>query len=308
MADSGVRESNVHPYATLAYANTLGHVGRPIHVPAWQTYVIAREWRDRAVDAMGAYPVACLSSECDLDRGLEYLRDAGMVSITLVVDSLVGPSIRQFQDAFSIARRFKMHYLVDERSGPYQPSRHHTNELRRAVKRGVDVRVVPLREILDLWATLYGDLISRHSIAGVQRFSRASFEALSVCEGLCTVAAFIGDELVSCHLWIQHENIVWSHLAATSELGYASSAAYAVYDYSIRFFSGRLINLGGAAGVDDAQTDGLARFKAGFSNRQHDAYLCGAVLDAGKYQALCAERELPAGEYFPAYRAPSALA
>ena len=294
---------DVHPYATLTYANTLAHVGRPIFVPAWQTYVIERDWKGHATDAIGPYPITCMAIESDVDLGLESLRKAGLVSVTLVVDGLLGPPINELQRTFTFARPFKTHYLVDEAAGTYQPSKHHRYEIRRAARLGVEVRVVPMLDILDAWTALYDELISHHRIASVQRFPRESFEALANCDGLTTVAAFVGEELVSCHLWIQYKRFVWSHLAASSALGYASSAAYAVYDQSIRNFSGRVIDLGGTAGVTETDDDGLARFKAGFSNRRHHAYLCGAVLDSKTYQALCLNGEVPRSNYFPAYRA-----
>jgi hypothetical protein len=295
---------DAHPYATLAYANTLAHVGRPVHVAAWQTYVIARDWKGYAMDAIGPYPITCLAVESDLGTGLESLRKAGFVSITLVVDDLVGPPIGELQQTFGFARPFKTHYLVDEADATYQPSKHHRYEIRRAARAGVEVRVVPLLDILDAWIVLYDGLIANHRMVGVQRFSRQSFEGLADCDGLVTVAAFVGQELVSCHLWIEYKDFVWSHLAASSALGYSTGAAYAVYDQSIRTFAGRVIDLGGAAGVNDGGDDGLARFKAGFSNRQHIAYLCGAVLDKKAYLALCANSGAARSDYFPAYRAP----
>jgi hypothetical protein len=294
---------DVHPYATLAYADTLAHVGRPVHVVEWQTYVIARDWKGRAMDAIGPYPITCLADESDLGSGLDLLRKEGFVSITLVVEDLLGPPIDKLQQTFDFARPFKTHYLVDEAGGTYQPSKHHRYEIRRAARAGVEVRVVPLLDILDAWIGLYDGLITNHRIVGAQRFPRESFEVLANCDGLVTVAAFVGQDLVSCHLWIEYKGFVWSHLAASSALGYSNGAAYAVCDQSIRTFSGKVIDLGGAAGVNDASDNGLARFKAGFSNRQHRAYLCGAVLDTKAYLALCANTDAARSDYFPAYRA-----
>jgi hypothetical protein len=293
-----------HPYASQAYTATLAHVGRPFRVSDWDTYVIARDYKGQAEDAVGTYPIACLATQSDLHAGLDVLRKAGFVSVTLVVDTLVGPSLDQFKDAFTLVHPFKTHYLVDGILGTYLPSKHHRYEIRRAAQRGVEIRVVSLLDVLDEWTTLYETLISHHHITGVQRFSRASFEALANCDGFCTIAAFVDQKLVSCHLWVECQNFVWSHLAASNALGYDSGAAYAVYDYSIRYFSHRLINLGGAAGVGATADDGLARFKAGFSNRTQPAYLIGSILNPEAYQNLCAERNTPTSVYFPAYRTP----
>jgi hypothetical protein len=229
-----------------------------------------------------------------------------VVSIVFVVDGLFSPPVDLLRQAFTFARPFKTHYLVDQSAEKYWPCKHHRYEIRRAAQRGVEVRIVPLLDILDAWTALYDGLIVHRNIEGVQRFSRESFEVLDQCEGISTVAAFIGRDLVSCHLWVRYGDIVWSHLAASNERGYASRAAYAVYDESIRHFSGCLINLGGAVGTSDVADEGLARFKAGFSNRSNIAHLVGAVLDPGTYQNLCTEHgNASVGDYFPSYRAPS---
>jgi len=296
----------VHPYATLAYARTLSHVGRPVEVPAWHTHVLVRSLNDRVSDAAGPYPITCFAEHCDLHAGLESLKNMGLVSVTAVVDELAGPPIGSFQDAFSLVRPYKTHYLVDATDGAYRPSDHHRRELRRAARLGVEVREVSLSGILDGWVTLYDDLIARHRIGGVQRFSHASFDELTRCSGVATMAAFIGDELVSCHIWMRDEDVVWSHLAASSARGYSTGAAYAVYDHSIRSFSGCMVSLGGAAGTGDPGGDGLARFKAGFANRTGKSFLIGSVLDAAEYQRLseltCGDRD---SSFFPIYRAPA---
>ena len=294
----------VHPYATLAYANTLAHVGRPQFVASWQSYVLLRQFRGHTEDAIGPYPLTCIAPGSDIGSGLASLREVGAVSVTIVVDGLLGPASSDLHEAFPIARPFKTHYVFDPNVAAYVPSKHHSYEIRRANQRSVEVKVVELEGILDAWVSLYDELVSHRAIKGTQCFSRDSFAALARCHGLCTVAAYIGQELVSCHLWFRYGGHVWSHLAATSALGYETGAAYAVYDYSIRTFSGNVINLGGTAGNDDAPDNGLVRFKAGFANRKQQAFLCGVVLDAEAYRSLCDERGPATDNYFPAYRSP----
>jgi hypothetical protein len=204
---------------------------------------------------------------------------------------------------FKVARPLKTHYLVDPAAGAYQPSRHHRYEIRRAAQRGVEVRSVALHDILGEWSALYAELIALRGITGVQRFGPASFAALADCEGVSATAAFMGTELVSCHLWVKHGSVVWSHLAASSARGYANGATYAVYDWALRAFAGHVVNLGGAAGHDDG-VSGLARFKSGFSNRVHQSWLLGQPLDVDAYARLCNARNRTPTDYFPAYRAP----
>jgi hypothetical protein len=293
---------SIHPYATLEYARTLAHVGRPLWVPAWQTHVIVRDWNSEAKDAMGPYPLTFITPGADLGAGTAFLREAGLVSVTLVLDGSGPPVECELVRTFSPVRPFKTHYLVDTAHAEYAPSAHHRYEIERAARRGVEVREAHLAELMDGWITLYDELIGRHAIRGVQRFSRSSFEDLARCPGLTTVAAFLGDELVACHLWFLHDDLVWSHLAAANSLGYSAGAAYAVYDHSIRAFAPRTINLGGSAGTGGTEGDGLARFKSGFANRTGTSLLCGAILDGPTYDALARTRGSPDTDYFPSYR------
>lgn len=294
-------DSRRHPYATQAYADTLRHVGRPFDVPEWETNVIVRPFGEGWSDAMGTYPLCCPGRTADIQGGLRRLEEQGLLSATLVVDGLTGPALPEMTKHFRLHRPYKTHYLVDPAVGGYQPSRHHAQEIRRAARHDLELRSVPFADILSDWTVLYEHLGDRHAVGEVQRFSSNSFEALGRCGGVHAVAAFRDRRLLCCHLWIEHEDIVWSHLAASSPEGYETGAAYLVYDTSLRHFAGRLVNLGGPAGRVDDPADGLARFKSGFSNRTTASYLLGAVLDDAAYGELCADKA-EASDYFPAYR------
>lgn len=296
----------VHPYATHQFAKTLSHIGEPLYVRSWDTYVLARRCAGQFMDAMGGYPRAVLAPHADLSAGVSELRTRGMVSVTLALDCLSGPSPTMLGTAFQRVRAFKTHYVVDTHQLQYEPSRHHRQEIRRAERRGVDVQVLHPLKVFDQWAVLYEELIARHRIPESSRYSESDLLKLAACPGLVAVAAFIQGQLVSCHLWVEHDGCAWSHLAASNDVGYASGAAYAIYDRSIRHFSNRIIDLGSTAGMNDAPTDGLAKFKSGFANKTAVSYLVGSILDERAYTALCEQTGAPSnGEYFPAYRAPT---
>jgi hypothetical protein len=290
-----------HPYGTQAYAETLRHVGTPLDVPEWGSNVIVRTIDSRRADAMGTYPLCCLDEAADVGAGLERLRGHSLLTATLVVDGLSGPRPEDIAPHFDLHRAYKTHYLVDPSIGPYRPTRHHAQEIRRAARRDLDVRFVPFVDILGPWCTLYAHLVERRAVGALQQFPAEAFHALCRCDGLHAVAAFLQEELVCCHLWIEHGNTVWSHLAASSPEGYDTGAAYLVYDVALRRFAGRLVSLGGSAGQVDVADDGLARFKSGFSNTTGTSYLLGTVLDRLEYAAVCSD-SANVGSYFPAYR------
>jgi hypothetical protein len=96
--------------------------------------------------------------------------------------------------------------------------------------------------------------------------------------------------------------MAWSHLASVNELGRQHSAAYALYDFSMRGFDGMIVNLGGGAGRSQ-DDDGLSKFKAGFANDRRLAYIYGAVVNATRYDELCASGGTgDVADFFPAYR------
>jgi hypothetical protein len=110
-------------------------------------------------------------------------------------------------------------------------------------------------------------------------------------------------ELLGAHLWYQQENVVYSHLAASTEQGYELNCSYAIYSAMIEYFRSKVqwVDLGAGAGTT-ARQDGLSRFKAGWSNSTRPAYFCGRILNPERYDALTRELSPNATNYFPAYR------
>jgi hypothetical protein len=300
----------IHPYATAAYAHSLSHWGEAQSVPEWGCGVILRAipgmdaaGEDTAgMDAAGTYPIAAIAADADLPGGLERLRRLGLISITLVLDDFQRPPLALLQKYFNVVRPFKTHY-IRRNAAKFTYARHHRYEVARA-SRKVTVRPFDLESHLPEWTALYASLIRRHGLRGVHLFPAAHFEALHRMKSTTSMGAWLDDELVSAHIWVSDGTHVHSHLAASNDAGYKAGAAYAVYDASIRHFAGaELLNFGGGAGTGEALNDGLAEFKRGFANESASAYVCGAILDEGRYDELCRRRATPAdAEFFPTYR------
>lgn len=295
-----------HPYAREDYAWSLPHIGAAFPVPEWNGHVLTRATPcGTRLDAIGPYPLTVLAADADLAAGLARLKAAGLVSVVLVLDDRLRPSMVALEAGPVTVRRFKSHYVYDRSQGPLAYSKHHRYELRRALAR-TSVSEIRLADHLPAWERLYGQLIARHGLGGLHAFPPAHHEALSKLACLRTFGAFVEDRLVSAHLFVIHGGHAMSHLAASAPEGYQTGAAYAVNDLAAAELTDcGLINFGGGAGMDDDPTDGLVRFKKGFSNKVEPAYLCTAVLDHDAYRALSAGR----GDsgFFPAYRGPRQL-
>ncbi|WP_396593477.1 GNAT family N-acetyltransferase [Brevundimonas sp. R86498] len=293
-----------HPYASLAYAQSLDHVGPALAVPEWGGHVLTRAVAgSTSLDAIGPYPLAVLPADADLTGGLECLKATGLLSVVVVLDPLLHPPMEAVTAAFDLARPFKTHHIHDRRLGPPAYAKHHRYEVRRAHMR-VEAREIALAEQLPDWIGLYDQLIARHHLTGVHAFPESHHRALAELPGVRAFGAFIDGRLVSAHLFVTHAGQATSHLAASSSEGYAAGAAYAVNDLALeRLDDCELINFGGGAGAGDDPTDGLSRFKAGFANTRRTVWLCGSVLDPEAYRKLSAGRE--DNGFFPAYRGPS---
>lgn len=287
-----------HPYGTARYAKSLPHVGAPLAVPEWDSHVLIRPVAGGYQDAVGPYPVTAIMPDADVEAGLARLATAGLVSIVLVVDDALRPSMDALA-AFDFATPFKTHHLHD-RVLPFAYGKHHRYEIKRA--RGqVQAREIALADHFDDWQRLYGELRERHDLSGVHAFPETHFRRLSDLAGIRMFGAFAEDGLVSAHLFVTHGDHAVSHLAASNVRGYKLGAAYAVNDAALEGLGGcRTINFGGGAGSDDDSSGGLARFKAGFSNRTASSLLCGKVLNRPAYEKLSAGAVT--GGFFPAYR------
>ena len=158
-------------------------------------------------------------------------------------------------------------------------------------------------QYLETWCGLYAELIRRHGLRGMSRFSREAFELQFAVPGLVAFRA-VDDEgdTVGMLLWYRQGEIGYYHLAAYSETGYATKASYALFwSSAVRLRDDlRWLSLGAGAGESCDGTDGLTRFKKGWSTSVRPTYLGRHVARPDRYEALCGGQG--GTGYFPAYR------
>lgn len=311
-------------YADASYATALGEFGRPIALEASGGWLLERPIRGAADrDAMGSYPLFACRDWAALGQDLGALRNR-LVSVSLVADPFGDYSEPLLTDIFESVRLFKNHFVADL-SCPAGAtiSPHHRYYARRALKR---VRIEVSRSpgaYLDEWAGLYSGLVERHDIGGMRRFSMASFAGQMKVPGAVLFRALLDGVAVGAQLWYEvgtgddepadsrrrPERVAYSHLAASSEAGYAVRVSYALYWAAIEYFRARVdwLDLGAGAGLGDRQ-DGLTAFKSGWATGTRPVYLCGSVLWPERYDVLAGAgahgtRDGRGTGYFPAYRA-----
>lgn len=291
------------PYGRRSYVEGLVQDGERV-APLWGGHVLLRPVpRGDAIDAASAYPMGGFDPAADPATGLQAIRAAGAVSLSIVADPLNPPDAAWLSEHADLYRRLKTHYVVDRAAGPFAPSKHHRYEIRRA-QRAVTVDRVALSEVMVRWEELYGQLAARHGIQAGSRPGAPHFAALATDPQALVFAARVAGEIVALSIWLSDGEVAHNHLGASSETGYVVGAGYALYAAAIEALSRcRVVDLGGAPGLADDPSHGLARFKRGFANAERATWLSGFILDRAGYDAAVAVSGVdPSTGFFPAYR------
>lgn len=255
-------------------------------------------------DGMGGYPLFCCADWGGLAADIADLTGR-IVCLSLVTDPFGTFSEADLRRTFDFVTPYKLHFVTDlETTGGLRLGRVHRRNTRRAVNNvELDTCHEPLT-MLDEWCALYEHLAAKHAIAGVRSFSRESFRRQLSVPGLMMFRASAGGQTVGLHLWYVQRDVAYGHLGATSPLGYSLMASYALYGYAVDQLRSRVrwMSLGASPGAAASPaTEGLTRFKAGWSTGVRQTYFCGSVLQPLEYARLI-EGMSTATRYFPAYR------
>ena len=301
------------PYGRRTYVESLAGDGSQV-VPLWGGHVMLRPLPSGVgSDAASAYPMGGFDGRVGGGSGggsgggaggLEALRSAGAISLTLVADPLNAPDPSFLAETADVHRRLKTHFVLDRTAGPFAPSKHHRYEIRRA-RRQVTVDRVALSDVRGRWEELYGQLAERHEISAGSRLGDRHFDALAADLQALVLAARVAGEIAALSIWLSDGEIAHNHLGASSEAGYAAGAGYALYAAAVDALGDcRVLDFGGAPGLADDPSHGLARFKRGFANAERATWLSGFVLDRSRYDAAVRDSGVDPGTgFFPAYRA-----
>jgi hypothetical protein len=289
-----------HLYSSQAYADAFREFGPIIKIDSLNIWVQIRDIPNTQLkDATSIYPLSLPTKPQSSNLLYEELKDLGLVSLVLVTAPFLDDT-SWLSSTFDIAREYKTNFTVE---GPVETRvfrKKHRKEIRKALTE-CEIRKIDLLTYLDQWCELYDTLIARHDLKGVHRFSRRYFETLANLTKISTFGAFIDDNLVSASLWVEDTNWITGHLSGTSNQGYGIGASHAIFDYLIRHYEGRNINLGGAPD-NSKQGANLSLFKRGFANASRTSWLCGIIVDQVCYKNLCREMNTEHTQFFPAYR------
>ena len=295
-------------YASNAYAEALAEFGTVLELPRSGGRLLARKIPGAAVnDAMGCYPLFACRDWSQLPIDIEALAER-VVCVSLVTDPFAPMSLAQLQSSFTdVCFPYKEHYVTDlSLSLDALIDSHHRRNIRKAAS-NMDVAIAcPSETLLHEWQRLYDNLIDRHGIVGIARFSPQSFQRQFSVPGCTAFVATDASTILGMTLWYVQDEVAYYHLGAYSDEGYMRRASFAIFNTALAHFQSvgiRWAALGAGAGVNAADS-GLTRFKKGWSTGTRTAFFCGRVLQPEAYEGLSAGAR-DGSAYFPLYRRPA---
>jgi hypothetical protein len=293
----------IHP----GYAESLAEFGTPRELPQCGGWVLERQIPDFPDhDAMGCYPLFCCQDWSRLHVDLENV-GSELVSLGVVADPWGNFDVTYLEKCFNDkVIPFKQHYVVElDQSLDSFVSSHHRRYAKKSLREIQVEKVQQPIQFLDEWGNLYDTLIKRHTITGIAAFSRSAFAKQLAVPGLVMFRALHNETTVGAVLWYIQEDVGYYHLGAYSDVGYKLRASFGLFWTLMEYFAGqglRWLNLGAGAGISGDGSDGLSRFKRGWSTGTRTAYFCGHIFDRQKYAELVKAKGIIATDYFPAYR------
>ncbi|MBI1792900.1 MAG: GNAT family N-acetyltransferase [Chloroflexi bacterium] len=299
---------NLSGYLHPLYAQSLIEFGEPLELPASKGWILKRHVPGTSqFDGMGCYPIFTCENWLHLEKDLRLLEDQ-LVSLSLVTDPFGDYTHQELLRCFKdVAKPYKEHYIVDLIQQPQAfVSPHHQRNAYKALQQvKVEICQNPI-QFLDEWCLLYDNLIERHNIRGMTRFSRTSFAGQLIVPGMIAFRAIVGEETVGMLLWAIQNNGGYYHLGAYSSEGYKLKASFALFWTLLEYFKNNglaWLSLGAGAGLQGDEEDGLTRFKRGWATGTRTVFFCGRIFNAEKYRESISANKTKDINYFPAYRA-----
>jgi len=293
-------------YASREYAESLAEFGAVCELPRSEGWLLASQTpQPDLYDATGCYPLFSCRNWSSLGADLKTLAES-LVSVRLVTDPFAEVDFQLLKETFpNVCYEYKQHFVTDLKL-PLESvaSSHHRRNARKALD-AVTVQQETLNTtLLENWHSLYDNLIRRHEIDGIARFSASAFALQWKVPGLVVFSVADGNDTCGMTLWYVQGDVVYYHLAAYSDRGYELGASFALFWTALKHFAEqglRWASLGAGAGVS-ATASGLTRFKQGWATDTRPVYFCGRILQPVEYANLSGHA--PAGRnFFPAYRA-----
>lgn len=299
-------------YSSPAYGTSFASFGTPVTLPRSGIQMALCPVTDGLSDFHGVYPFVTARDwtavKGDLKDWAGRAVAAVFVTNPFADQDVASSDLEPFLD---VMRVFKTHYVV-QLGGNWRETTRKTT--RQYARRGLathemSIRPASARDMPEFWSH-YSTLIDRHRLQGMQAMSPAMIEAQLAVPGAYIARALGTEGSVACMILYGEDGVLYPHLIGISREGYRAFASYAIIQFTLDWAEDNgfaCVNLGGVAGATADAKDGLATFKRGWANQSRSTYLCGKILDEGKYRALLSD-DTRGSCFFPAYRLQHKLA
>jgi hypothetical protein len=297
----------VNGYLNRRYAESFMGFGTPKELPRCGGWILERKIPGFSYhDGMGCYPIFACRDWSQLCIDMEDIGDE-LVCLALVTDPFGEYNETLLNRSFADrVIPFKQHFVTDL-GCPIDTivSKHHRRYAKKALKKVCIEKCEDPNQFVDEWSDLYKVLIQRHNIKGIVEFSRRSFVKQLNVPGIVAFRAEYENRVVGMILWYVQGDVGYYHLGASTPKGYEMRASFGLFWFAIEYFATlglRCLDLGAGAGVRSNSTDGLNRFKRGWSTGTKTAYFCGHIFDRAGYSEVMRVKDITVNDYFPAYR------
>jgi hypothetical protein len=297
----------VSGYLHSNYAYSLSEFGIPRKLPQCGGWIIERPIAGFSYrDARGSYPIFACQDWSKLRKDIDEISN-DLVSLALVTDPFGNYNVSYLHFCFpDVVIPFKQHFIIDLRcSMDVIVSKHHCRNVRKSKRLVTVERCTAPLQFLDDWVELYANLTKRHNIQGIAAFSKKSFLKQFQVPGIVVFRAIHQNSTVGMLVWYVQNDVGYYHLGAYNTCGYKFYASFGLFSSAIEYFASKglqWLNLGAGPGVKNTRTDGLSRFKHGWSTGTRTAYFCGRIFNAARYAEIVEAKGLTEADYFPAYR------
>ncbi len=284
-------------FSTIEYARSLKHIGNAVFLESLNTPLLVRSIpATTRCDVTGSWPYADLPSSAQLRSGIDELRAAGFVSLTMFIrpDAATTPIPNGLAEMVTL----KQHYVLD----PGLPAPILRAKTRRNLVRGAKFwEIVSLSpsQIARFCPRLQALLATRSKLSAFAAVTSEHFHSIARIAGIEALAAV--DREGPGAILVSARNRGETHLLhlLVAPRVIRTCGTYLLLAEALSKWSGDgCVYLGGVPGSRAAR--GIAQFKARWANRLASTHLLKVVLDRKTYAKLAAGHPCPS--YFPAYR------
>lgn len=293
-------------YSHRKYADAMSEFGSPQKLSLCGGYILERKIPgSKYIDAMGLYPFFSCRDWSMVPQDLQNFGKR-YISVSLVTDPFATVSLEFLEQYFDIVRPFKTHYVTHFNQPIQNIVRKSSRQDAYKALEMMDVEIChqPIK-YLNEWVSLYENIIEKHNVDAINKFSVRSFKFQLEIPGLVMFLGRRGTEIVGAVLYLMHDSVCYGHLAAFTSDGYKIKAFNGILWKALDYMNQRGIQYlshGGSAGTHEKSDDGLAMFKRGWSNEKRQVYFCGKIYDIENYENICINKKVEQTDYFPAYR------